>query len=47
MDRKLRTSYAVALSSRFMIEKMKSAESRHSTISTLHTIHKAMPLPQR
>lgn len=38
---------AVAFSSLRMIEKMKSAESRHSTINTLHTIHSAMPLPQR
>ncbi len=38
---------AVALSSFFMIEKMNRAESRHSTIRTLQTIHSAMPLPQR
>lgn len=38
---------AVAFSSLRMIEKMKSADSRHSTISTLQTIHRAMPLPQR
>lgn len=38
---------AVAFSSLRMIEKMKSADSRHSTISTLQTIHSAMPLPQR
>ncbi len=38
---------AVAFSSFFMIEKMNRAESRHSTIRTLQTIHSAMPLPQR
>lgn len=38
---------AVAFSSFFMIEKMKSAESRQRTISTLQTIQRAIPLPQR
>ena len=42
-----RRQAAVAFSSFFMIEKMNSAESRQSTISTLHTIQSAMPLPQR
>lgn len=37
----------VADSSFFMIEKMNSAERRQSTISTLQTIHSAMPLFQR
>lgn len=37
----------VAFSSLRMIEKMNSAESRQSMISTLHTIHSGMPLPHR
>ncbi len=40
-------NYSVADSSFFIIEKMNTAESRHSTISTLHTIQRAIPLPQR
>ena len=39
--------YSVADSSFFIIEKMNTAESRQSTISTLHTIQRAIPLPQR
>ena len=38
---------AVALSSLRITEKMNRADRRHSTISTLHTIHRAMPLPHR
>ena len=36
----------VARSSRFMIEKMNTAESRQSTTSTPHTIHNGIPVPQ-
>ena len=40
-------AYSVADSSFFMIEKMNTAESRQRIISTLHTIQRAIPLPQR
>ena len=36
----------VAFSSRFIIEKMNTAESRQSTTSTPQTIHNGIPVPQ-